>query len=218
MCSSDLKNIQLSLIVARDGEGDSSDSGKNPQRYKSVNSGLTADRNEASKSVEVVRLHPKLQLSPDRDIAPNYVSVPLVSLRKQSDGLYAVQEFTPPILQVGVNKKLGESHLAKQLELVIAKARTCANQLRALMKSRELDYNRSQSIKSRIVLLTAKLNGLELLLQTLEHPYTIFRSLVEYASDIAQLRDDPVAPSFNQYIHTDIDSSFFPVKIGRAHV
>jgi len=208
---SEEKNIQLSLIVARDGEGDSSDSGKNPQRYKSVNSGLTADRNEASKSVEVVRLHPKLQLSPDREIAPNYVSVPLVSLRKQSDGLYAVQEFTPPILQVGVNKKLGESNLAKQLELVIAKARTCANQLRALMKSRELDYNRSQSIKNRVVLLTAKLNGLELLLQTLEHPYTIFRSLVEYASDIAQLRDDPVAPSFNQYIHTDIDSSFFPV-------
>jgi len=125
--------------------------------------------------------------------------------------LYAVQEFTPPILQVSVNKKLGESNLAKQLELVIAKARTCANQLRALVKSRELDYNRSQSIKNRIVLLTAKLNGLELLLQTLEHPYTIFRSLVEYASDIAQLRDDPVAPSFNRYIHTDIDLSFFPV-------
>ena len=45
----------------------------------------------------------------------------------------------------------------------------------------------------------------------MEHPFTIFRSLVEYASDIAQLRDDPIAPSFNRYIHTDIDSTFSPV-------
>ena len=205
------KNIELSLIVARDGEGDSSESGRNPQRYKSVNSGLTADRNEAAKSVEVVRLYPKLQLSTEREISPNYVSIPLVSMRRQSDGFYSVQEFTPPILQVGTNARIGESNIAKQIELAIAKARNCANQLRALTKSRELDHNRSQSIKNRIVLLTSKLNGLELLLQAMQHPFTIFRSLVDYASDIAQLRDDPIAPSFNRYIHTDIDSTFSPV-------
>ena len=201
-------DFDLSVAVARDGEGDSSESGGELQRYISVNQGLTADRNEAERKVDVVRLMPKLRLVLDRDLSPNYVSLRVARLRRQGDGSFMMTPYTPPVFSLDRNQDIESSKLFANLHELLGNARRKGNRLRAMHSARKVDQLRQELQKEKVIKLMSKLNSLELLLDSGAHPFEIYSAFVDYASDLAQLNDDPIAPQFSKYDHDQLDQTF----------
>ena len=202
----EIKTIAIS--VARDGEGAASDSGQELQRYTSVNFGQTSDQNNPDKKIDIVRLVPKVRFGLEQDVSPNHVSLPLMRVKKQADGTFVAQDYTPPTVQLQSTLVVKGSGLSSAIVKVLAKARLRANRLRSLHADRRADEVRSQFQRDRIIHLTARLSAVEVLLDAQSHPFEVYRSLVEYASDVARLNDDPVAPQFQKYNHNDLDASF----------
>ncbi|HAE20565.1 MAG TPA: hypothetical protein DCG41_15220 [Verrucomicrobiales bacterium] len=53
--------------------------------------------------------------------------------------------------------------------------------------------------------------AIEILLDSQCHPFDVYRRLIDWASDLATIQNDPVPPKFPAYVHNDIHSSLRPV-------
>jgi type VI secretion system protein ImpJ len=188
-----------------------SDTDGDRKRFVSVNEGALADIGDRQNEVDLVSLQPLLRLGISRDQSPNHTSLPVARVQKMLDGSYQLLAFTPPQIATVVGYTLQEHDLWERLNNLIAKARVKAVQLRSLIVDRRSDQVVLEKQRNRIIALTHGLPALEALLGAQEHPFSVYCKLIDYASDLAALRDDPVPPSFPKYSHNEIETTFLPV-------
>ena len=181
------------------------------KRYVSVNEGGLTDIGDSQNEVDLVSLQPLLRLGIERESSPNHAVLPIARVKKMLDGSYQLMAYTPPQLAVVPGYTTQDSDLWEQLSGLVAKARVKAVQLRSLIMDRRSDQVVLETQRARIIALTHLLPGLEALIGAQAHPFDVYCKLVDYVSDLATLRDDPVPPVFVKYNHNDSAASFLPV-------
>ena len=217
--SLDLDNLSLEpgavfsicIGIAKYNKKCASDRDSDLKRYISVNEGLSSNIGEPQNEVDLVTLHPMLRLHVEEKGSPNHSSFPIAKFEKTMDGTYQKLAFTPPLLSATPGYTDKTDDLWEQLSGLIAGARIRAGQLRSLITDRRSEKVFREQQRTRIISLTHHLPVLEALMASEAHPFEIYCKLVEYASDLAVLLDDPVAPLFPKYSHNDLNSSFDPV-------
>lgn len=198
----------INLGVAKYNPKCASDIDSDLTRYISVNEGVITDIGQPESQVDLVSLQPRLRLSLADQTSPNHSNFPLVKLRKSLDGTYQLQPFTPPLLSVAIGYTSKEQDLWVRLSKLVGRAREKAVQLRSLIIDRRSDQVVLDLQRNRIIALTHSLASIEALLGSEAHPFDVYCRLLDYASDLATLRDDPVPPSFAKYMHNDLDRIF----------
>lgn len=188
-----------------------SDLDSDRKRYVSVNEGVLEDIGDSQNEVDLVSLQPMLRLGIERDRSPNHTALPIARVKKMLDGSYQLLTYTPPQLAAVAGYTTQESDIWRTLSELIAKARVKAVQLRSLIVDRRSDQVVLEKQRSRIIALTHLLPALEAQLGAQAHPFDVYCRLIDYASDLASLRDDPVPPVFIKYTHNDTAASFSPV-------
>ena len=182
-----------------------------PGSIVTVAVGLAKYNGLCASDTDGVSLQPLLRLGISRDQSPNHTSLPVARVQKMLDGSYQLLAFTPPQIATVVGYTLQEHDLWERLNNLIAKARVKAVQLRSLIVDRRSDQVVLEKQRNRIIALTHGLPALEALLGAQEHPFSVYCKLIDYASDLAALRDDPVPPSFPKYSHNEMETTFLPV-------
>lgn len=177
-------------------------------RYISVNEGAIADIGQPDNQVNVVSLQPRLRLSLAEQSLPNHSTFPLVKVRKSLDGSFQLAPFTPPLLSAAIGYTSKDQDLWVRLGNLIYLAREKAVQLRSLIVDRRSDRVVLEIQRTRIIALTHCLASLDVVLGSEAHPFEIYCRLLDYASDLATLREDPVPPLFAKYNHNDLDKIF----------
>ena len=188
-----------------------SDEDGDRKRFVSVNEGALADIGDSQNEVDLVSLQPMLRLSIDQHRSPNHTALPIAKVQKMLDGSYQSVAYTPPQLAAVAGYTSQENDLWERLSNLIARARVKAVQLRSLIVDRRSDQVVLEMQRKRIVALTHSLPALEALLGAHGHPFDIYIKLIDYAADLAALRDDPVPPSFAQYNHNEAERTFTQV-------
>ena len=188
-----------------------SDLDSDRKRFISVNEGALEDIGDSQNEVDLVSLQPMLRLGIERDRSPNHTSLPIARVKKMLDGSYQLLAYTPPQLAAIAGYTTQDSDIWQRLSELVAKARVKAVQLRSLIVDRRSDQVVLERQRSRIIALTHLLPALEAQLGAQAHPFDVYCRLIDYASDLATLRDDPVAPVFAKYSHNDAEASFSPV-------
>jgi type VI secretion system protein ImpJ len=181
------------------------------RRFISVNEGALADIGDSQNEVDLVSLQPMLRLGIERDRSPNHTALPIARVKKMLDGSYQLMAYTPPQLAAVAGYTTRGSDIWQRIAEIVANARVKAVQLRSLIVDRRSDQVMLEKQRSRIIALTRLLPALEAQLGAQAHPFDVYCRLVDYASDLATLRDDPVPPVFTKYIHNDTADSFAPV-------
>lgn len=188
-----------------------SDADSELKRYISVNEGLHGDIGDPQNEIDLVTLQPKLRLHVEQNASPNHTGFPIAKFEKTLDATFQRVSFTPPLLSSSATYSDKPVELWGQLSSILASSRSKASQLRSLISERRSEKVFLEQQRSRIIALTRALPILEALLRSEEHPHQIYCKLLEYASDLAALLDDPVAPLFPKYTHNDLNNSFAPV-------
>jgi len=204
------KAFRICIAIALESDACASDENTDFKRYLSVNSGLTADRNDISNKLDIVRLVPYLRLVLEENVSPNYSAFPLIKLEKKVDGTFSRLKYTPPSLSVG-RHLTGNSTLWSQVESIVASARVKATQLRSMLDENRTNQSQVQFHRDSIVKLTRNLSGVEISLESGSHPFDLYRDLTNYASDLASLNADPTAPKFPKYSHNHLTEVFIGV-------
>lgn len=181
------------------------------KRYVSVNEGALPDIGDSQNEVDLVSLQPLLRLGVDRASSPNHAVLPIARVKKMLDGSYQMMAYTPPQLAATPGYTNQDNDLWELLSGLVAKARVKAVQLRSLIMDRRSEQVVLETQRARIIALTHLLPGLEALIGAQAHPFDLYCKLVDYVSDLATLRDDPVPPVFGKYNHNDSAASFLPV-------
>lgn len=181
------------------------------KRYTSVNEGAIPDIGDSQNEIDLVTLQPLLRLTITGERSPNHSSLPIAKVKKTEDGSYQLVPFTPPQLSASLGYTNKRDDLWEQLSSLVVNARSKAVQLRSVIVDRRSEQVVTQLQRSRIIALTHLLPGLETLLGARAHPFDLFCKVIDYASDLAALRDDPVPPTFGKYVHNDLNETFQPV-------
>jgi type VI secretion system protein ImpJ len=181
------------------------------KRYKSVNSGLTVDQNDANNKVDVVRLRPVLRLVVEESLSPNYTAFPIARLEMSIDGSFTMLPYTPPLLSIWPKGWGERATLGAKIENLLARVRSRANQLRSFLVDERSAGFTVESQKQRIHYLTSRLPRAEVLLESDCHPFDLYQAMVEFAANLAPLNDDPVSPKCPKYNHDRLDETFSPV-------
>ena len=203
--------VTVSVSLAKYNSQAASDADSDRRRYVSVNEGAIPDIGDSHNEVDLVTLHPLLRLSIAGERSPNHTTLPIAKIKKTEDGTYQLLAYTPPQLSASLGYADKSDDLWEQLTRLVVKARIKAVQLRSLIVDRRADQVVLQLQRSRIIALTRLIPALETLLGAKAHPFDLYCKVIDYASDLATLRDDPVAPSFANYVHNDLNSTFRPV-------
>ena len=201
------KAFRVCIAIALESDACASDENTDFKRYLSVNSGLTADRNDINNKLDIVRLVPYLRLVLEENLSPNYAAFPLIKLEKKVDGTFSRLKYTPPSLSTA-RHVTGASTLWAQVESVVASARVKATQLRSMLDENRTNQSQVQFQRDSIVKLTRNLSGVEISLESETHPFDLYRCLTTYASDLASLNADPTAPKFPKYSHNHLNEVF----------
>jgi type VI secretion system protein ImpJ len=201
-------SFTVNLGVAKYNPKCASDVDSDLTRYVSVNEGVIADIGQPDSQIELVSLQPRLRLSLAEQSLPNHSTFPLMKLRKSLDGSFQLLPFTPPLLSAAIGYASKDQDLWVRLSHLIGRAREKAVQLRSLIVDRRSDQVVLDLQRTRIIALTHCLASLDVLLGSEAHPFEIYCRLLDYASDLATLREDPVPPSFARYRHNELDQIF----------
>jgi|TARA_B110000971_G_scaffold198862_1_gene215751 type VI secretion system protein ImpJ len=203
--------VTVSVSLAKYNSQCASDTDGDRKRYSSVNEGAIPDIGDSQNEVDLVTLQPLLRLSIAGERSPNHSSLPIAKVQKTEDGSYQLIAFTPPQLSASLGYTEKRDDLWEQLSSLVVKARSKAVQLRSVIVDRRSEQVVTQLQRSRIIALTHLLPALETLLGAKAHPFDVFCKVIDYASDLAALRDDPVPPAFAKYVHNELNETFKPV-------
>jgi len=195
------------VTIARHTPGCASDADNDLKRFHSTNEGAIPDIAQADQRIDLVSLRPVIQLALEDSVSPNHAAIPIMRIEKNIDNTYKQLKYMPPVLSVSATAMDHRSRLWHRLDVLLAHARTKANQIRSQLFERRAEVVMLEVQRNRIIVLTGRLARLEAELLAECHPHDIYCSLVDYCSDLAKLLEDPIAPVFPRYNHNELEAS-----------
>lgn len=179
------------------------------QRYRSIPGALEVDENTGDDRVEIGRLRARAELRPTEAVGAKYTSFPLLELRREQSGAFALTQFHPPLLRLSASAFLGaELGLQGWLSGLVRHARERAKELSAETDAADAGDERAHTdLRLRrfaVQHATKSLPPLELLVRSPSvHPFDLYLGLAQLVGQIGALGEDPVPPPLEPYRHDD---------------
>lgn len=205
------QSFTVSLALAKYGPGCASDEDSDLKRFASVNEGLVADIGDVLNQVDVVKLQPLVRLVLEAKSSPNVSVMPLFKVEKMLDDSFRFKAFTPPQLCVSNDYQVNGVAVWNRIWTIVSKARAKAVELRSLLTDKRSEEVVLEQQRRRIIVLSSSLLGVEAKLEAECHPFDVYCALLDYAGQVAAIREDPVPPKFRRYVHNDLDGTFGPL-------
>jgi type VI secretion system protein ImpJ len=169
------------------------------RRFDSFAGPASVDENTGEDPLAVLRLRPRVALSAGLAPPLNSISMPLLEVKREPGGQFALTGYHPPLLQLGASGFLERRSLQAVLERLLDKLRRKAARLAALKG------NRSQNLYA----LTAALPPLEVLVHSeRSHPFAVYQALAALVGHASALHPDGVPPLLERYQHDHMHGGF----------
>ncbi len=194
--SREITSNTLSIYLRVAKRGASAANAKSPQqRFDSIEGAKVVDENTGTDGVAVSRLVPKLSLHPATPNS-NYSYFKLLEINRQSDGLFCLGNYYPPMLDINALNSLGDLCLHKRINDLRTNIRTRASRLsRALQgdaKPSPLRNRYSTFVKNLVKILPT----LDIYCETNAiHPFTLYSALANFLGQIAAINPKGLIPA-----------------------
>ncbi|PTL82658.1 type VI secretion system baseplate subunit TssK [Vitiosangium sp. GDMCC 1.1324] len=174
----------------------------NPSRFVSTTSEPLVDESTGDTPLSIPQLTPRLQLFAGLPPA-GYASLPLVEVRRLGES-FAVEDYLPPLLAVGLDSTLGE-----RCDRLSLRVRQKAAHLVEAMRDAADEPHVLAEHQRQLHWLVAGLPPYEALLRSGEvHPFTLYLALCSLAGQVAHVAEVRIPPAFPAYEHLDPLRSF----------
>lgn len=202
------RRIYLSVPVHFDGAA--SDKTDN-RRYRSYQAVPQVDDNTNEGSVVLQRLRPIISLSIGDEPGGQYVSLPLLEVKRLDNASFDLTDYCPPATDLRGCKFLGNySPLQKATDLAMD-IRKRVRRLEGIVGDggEKLGASASERQRQWILALVKPLPELEVLLDSaVVPPFDLYRTLARAMGQLSELGSEPLPPKLPAYQHKDTAQGF----------
>ncbi|SHE43325.1 type VI secretion system baseplate subunit TssK [Vibrio gazogenes] len=186
------------------------------QRFVATQSEPVKDDNTGEGSAEVQRLQPCMALQIGSKVRQQYVSLPLLEVRKTEGDQFEVTEYSPPLLQIGADHFLHQQEqglerrpLQNRLQKGAFLIRKKARQLAGFAEKGDEQFGNRVTEQHRhwIRAMVQHLPEFELLADNEKSaPWSVYQVLARVVGTLCELDMSAIPPKLPRYSHDDCQS------------
>jgi type VI secretion system protein ImpJ len=184
------------------------------QRFDSLPGAVVVDENTGENGVEVHRLSPRYSLYVG-DIPPSrFVSMPLMRVKRDSDGTFRPTDYVPPIRLFCCKAVRSADLMLTKFERMVQAIRQKAIQLSGIATSSSSGLSHQERVNKRQIsaLLGSVLASLEMTISADVHPFYAYSTFCDAIGRLARLTNEPVPPRLPAYDHNNLRNCFNAVS------